>query len=243
MFTNVLIILLSIPTLTMVRNSFLFLSLLFLQTLFSQSVQRDSIHRYREDQFYLGISFVTLLNDEKDFNQNGLSGDFQIGFIRDMPLVSNGRLSFGIGVGYEQQQFNSNLLRLTEPNSDSYYIFQTSNEEVQKMKYHFKSLAIPLTFRWRTSTTTNYKFWRLYTGVKLRWTFSSMAIKNQQKINIKNDIHPWTTEGFISFGYNTWNIYLGYEFSSIFNQRVRQSDVLVPLDIRALKFGLIFYVL
>ncbi|MDC3132649.1 PorT family protein [Flavobacteriaceae bacterium] len=219
------------------------MSLLFLQALFSQEVQGDSIHRYREDQFYLGISFVTLLNDEKDFNQNGLSGDFQIGFIRDMPLVANGRISFGLGIGYEQQQFNSNLLRLTDTNSDSYYVFQTSNEVDQKMKYHFKSLAIPLTFRWRTSSPTNYKFWRFYSGVKLRWTFSSEATKNRQEINIKNDIHPWTTEGFISFGYNTWNIYLGYEFSSIFNQRVRQSDADIPLDIRALKFGLIFYVL
>ena len=208
----------------MVQTRFLFLLILFQQLVSAQANQQDQIQeRYREDQFYLGFSYVGLLSDQEDFNQNGLSSDFQFGFIRDMPLVPSGRLAFGIGLGYGQQQFNSNLLRLTDSNSNSLYVFQNLEDQVEKMKYSFKSIVFPLSIRWRNSSATNFKFWRIYGGVKFRYTFASYASNNREKINIKNDVLPWTTEGFISFGYNTWNVYLGYEFRSIFDKNIQDN--------------------
>jgi hypothetical protein len=47
---------------------------------------------FREDQFYLGTSFIVLSSDQEDFNPRVLSRHFQWGFIRDLPLNSSGKL-------------------------------------------------------------------------------------------------------------------------------------------------------
>ena len=41
---------------------------------------------FREDQFYLGASFMILESDQEDFSPRGLSRHFQWGFIRDIPI-------------------------------------------------------------------------------------------------------------------------------------------------------------
>ena len=227
----------------MLRNRLLLFFLFFQSVLSSQTVQKDSLpNAYREDQIYIGISFISLLSDEDNFNQNGLSSAFQFGFVRDMPLIASGKLALGVGIGYGQQQFNSNLLRVTDGNLNSYYVLQNLEEAVDKMKFSFKSLVFPLSIRWRTSTPTNFQFWRIYGGIKFRWNFSAKATQKNETLNIISDTQPWTTEGFLSVGFNTWNLYLGYEFRSLFSADI-QSESSDLLDVRALKFGLIFYLL
>ncbi|MEL0255211.1 MAG: hypothetical protein VW930_04620, partial [Burkholderiaceae bacterium] len=58
--------------------------------------QKESLNiKYREDQFY--ISFALQLQQENinGFKQNGFSNNFQLGFVRDIPLSVNGRTAIG----------------------------------------------------------------------------------------------------------------------------------------------------
>ena len=54
---------------------------------------------FREDQFYLGASFMILQSNQENFNPRGLSRHFQWGFIRDIPIMSSGKVALGLGIG------------------------------------------------------------------------------------------------------------------------------------------------
>ena len=60
----------------------LFICLLSVQYIFSQ----ENNLGYKEDQFYLGVSYFMQIKDIEDFKQNGFSGNFQAGFIKDISL-------------------------------------------------------------------------------------------------------------------------------------------------------------
>ena len=68
---------------------FLFVNLGFSAILFGQNAALDTISvddKYREDQFYVAITYNLLGNKPNDVSQNGFSSGFHIGFIRDMPI-------------------------------------------------------------------------------------------------------------------------------------------------------------
>ena len=67
---------------------------------------------YREDQIYFGTSFTLLYSNQEKFKRQGISKHFQLGFVRDIPLISSGKLALGLGLGYSFQDYNSNLVRL-----------------------------------------------------------------------------------------------------------------------------------
>ena len=65
------------------------ISLGFSATLIGQNTALDTISvddKYREDQFYVAITYNLLGNKPNDVSQNGFSSGFHIGFIRDMPI-------------------------------------------------------------------------------------------------------------------------------------------------------------
>ena len=64
---------------------------------------------YREDQFYFGSSYFIQTESIEDFKQNGFSGNFQLGFIRDIPINSSSSKAIGIGLGFERNYFTSNV--------------------------------------------------------------------------------------------------------------------------------------
>ena len=65
---------------------------------------------YREDQIYFGTSFTLLYSNQEKFKRQGISKHFQLGFVRDIPLISSGKLALGLGLGYSFQDYNSNLV-------------------------------------------------------------------------------------------------------------------------------------
>ncbi len=196
---------------------------------------------YREDQIYFGTSFMLLDSNQEAFMPRGLSRHFQLGFVRDIPLISSGKLAIGIGLGYSSQNYNSNLIRFNIDNESS--IFIVNNTLNQKSKISFNFIEFPISLRWRNSSLNNYQFWRVYTGIKFQRNFLSKLKYGSGDIkNISNEVNNWNKELYLSFGYNTWNFYFSYGLNQIMkNIRDQYSDK--SFKVRSLKIGLIFYLL
>ena len=126
---------------------------------------------YREDQFYFGSSYFIQTEQVTDFKQNGFSGNFQIGFIRDIPLNKTSTNALGIGLGFERNLFTSNIQALEVDGEIDYDIIVSRFLE-SKNKISYSSIAIPIEYRWRKSSIDVYRFWRIYSGLKIKKNFS-----------------------------------------------------------------------
>ncbi len=199
---------------------------------------------YREDQFYFGITYNLLGKMPQDMSQNGFSSGFHLGFIRDMPINKSRTVSFGLGLGYSTNSFNQNLLISKDGQGMlNYEIIDGASFTKNKFSMHL--VEIPFEFRWRTSTTDSYKFWRIYSGFKLGYVFTTTSkfSGSPQNIKLKNIDHFEKIQyGLtLSVGYNTWNAYLYYALNPIFKKEAKINDE--SIDINAIKIGLIFYIL
>ncbi len=199
---------------------------------------------YREDQFYFGITYNLLGKMPQDMSQNGFSSGFHFGFIRDMPINKRRTLSFGLGLGYSANSFNQNLLvSKDQQGAFNYEIIESTSFTKNKFSMHL--IEIPFQFRWRASTAESYKFWRIYSGFKLGYMFSSTSKfkGTPQNIELKNisDFDKIQYGITLSIGYNTWNIYLYYGLNPIFKNEAKINEE--SININAIKIGLIFYIL
>ena len=219
----------------------LFILFLLLQFILNAQSSKDDLGFYREDQIYIGFSFISLDSNNKSFSQRGLSNHFQMGFVRDIPLISSGKLAIGLGLGYSFQNYNSNLIRFNIDNENS--IFIVNNNLNQKSKLSFNFIEFPISLRWRNSSFNDYEFWRVYTGIKFQRNFlSKLKYSSYNTNNISNEVKNWNKDLYLSFGYNTWNFYFSYGLNEIMkNIRDQYSDK--SFKVRPLKIGLIFYLL
>ena len=207
----------------------------------AQSLNNDEIVFYREDQIYTGFSLISLESNNKSFSQRGLSSHFQIGIVRDIPLISSGKFAIGLGLGYSFQNYNSNLIRFNTDRVDP--VFIVNNTLKQKSKITLNFIEFPISLRWRNSSRNDYQFWRVYTGIKFqRNLFSRLKYSSNDIKNISDEINKWNKDVYLSFGYNTWNFYFSYGLNQIMkNLRDQYSNK--PFKIKPLKIGLIFYLL
>jgi len=225
------------------RKLFFILFLILPFFLNAQVLNEDDLGFYREDQLYIGFSFISLDVNNKYFKQNGLSSHFQLGFVRDIPLISSGKFAIGIGVGYSFQQFNSNIIRVGIDNENSIFTVSNSNYNLEKSLLSINFIEFPISLRWRNSSIKDYQFWRVYTGIKFqRNFFSKLKINNGDSENISKEINNWNKDLYLSFGYNTWNFYFSYGLNQIIkNLKIQDSNKL--FKIKPFKIGLIFYLL
>ena len=224
----------------LIRKKFFFLfSLLFLNQLsFTQS--NESKEDYREDQFYFGSSYFIQTQPLDKFKQNGFSGNFQFGFIRDFPLNDSSTKAIGIGFGYERNFFTSNI-QPVESDSNIDYRIVVSRFLESKNKISFSSLVIPLEYRWRRSSIDQYKFWRIYSGFKLKKNFPLYSNPSYGSEITIDDVEDWTTSIYINAGYNTWNISLEYDLNPLLkNKKTTNGE---NLNISFFRLGLVFYLL
>ena len=224
----------------LIRKKFFFLfSLLFLNQLsFTQS--NENIEDYREDQFYFGSSYFIQTQPLDEFKQNGFSGNFQFGFIRDFPLNDSSTKAIGIGFGYERNFFTSNIQPIQSDNNINYRIVISRFLE-SKNKISFSSLVIPLEYRWRRSSIDQYKFWRIYSGFKLKKNFPLYSNPSYGSEITIDDVEDWTTSIYINAGYNTWNISLEYDLNPLLkNKKTTNGE---NLNISFFRLGLVFYLL
>ena len=221
------------------KNLFFLFSLLFLNQLsFSQS--NKSKEDYREDQFFFGSSYFIQTQPIDKFKQNGFSGNFQFGFIRDFPLNDSSTKAIGIGFGYERNFFTSNI-QPVESDSNIDYRIVVSRFLESKNKISFSSLVIPLEYRWRRSSIDQYKFWRIYSGFKLKKNFPLYSNPSYGSEITIDDVEDWTTSIYINAGYNTWNISLEYDLNPLLkNKKTTNGE---NLNISFFRLGLVFYLL
>lgn len=230
---------------------FFILALSTLQLAFSQNVSNaevsDSLgldYKYKEDQYYFGITYNTLTNMPKGMSQNGFSSGFHAGLIKDMPINKRRNVAIGIGLGYSTNSINHNLL-ISKAQNESYEYEILQNSEFSKNKFVQHLIEVPLEFRWRTSTASTYKFWRIYSGVKFGYVFaSSTKFKNdsgQIKNNNIKDFNQLQYGLTFAIGYDSWNAYLHYNLNPIFDSKAQLDNS--SLDVRMLKVGIMIYIL
>lgn len=187
---------------------------------------------YREDQLYVSLSY-NLLQNKPESNGNSLfSGGFSLGYILDLPFNERRNVGLGIGIGYAYNSYSSS------------FSFDVEDKDYDTNRFKTQSIEMPIELRWRTSTTSNDSFWRIYGGFKMAYIFyskSKLELDNNTII-IKNiDALDKLQYGFIlSAGYGSWNIYGYYGLSPLFNNITVDGD---KLNLKDFSLGLKFYIL
>ncbi len=203
--------------------------------------------RYREDQFYAGFSFNLLLNRPVDVKQTGFSGGVHLGFIRDMPINKRRNIAIGLGLGYSGNIFNHNLGIVEVVGRDVTVFEAVENGTFDGNRFTTHLVEVPLEFRWRTSTPTIRKFWRIYTGMRLGYLygFKSTLRQGGQKL-IKTDFNELDRirlGATFTFGWNTFNFHFYYSLNSFFTDKAVIDATQEGVGVTTLKMGLLFYIL
>jgi hypothetical protein len=229
------------------RCSYIFTLLLFSGAFATGQVlesKKEVDRKYLEDQFYLGLTYNFATKLPADVSQRNLSYGLQAGFIKDIPLSYNRNMGIGIGLGYGINSYYTNLLA-TQQGSDVVYTVLDSDADFRRNKIATHVLEVPFQFRWRNSTPEEYKFWRIYTGVKFGYVFdgrSKFVSSTERVVFVNKDIRDFQYGLTLNVGYNTFNIHIYYALSSLFNDGVMGPSG-GNIEIAPLKVGLIFYIL
>ncbi|TYC11407.1 PorT family protein [Bizionia gelidisalsuginis] len=200
---------------------------------------------YKEDQFYIGVTYNLLGKQPSGISQSGFSSGYHFGFIKDIPINKRRNSAIGVGLGVSINSFNQNLLITETTRGTMFSVLDRSETSYTKNKFSSYMLELPLEYRWRTSTSREYKFWRVYTGVKFGYVFANQTKFKGEPTNISlnnKDVFNEFQYGLtMSAGYNTWNFYIYYALNPIFNASAKlKGDT---IDMNAIKIGLIFYIL
>lgn len=198
---------------------------------------------YLEDQFYVGITYNFLLQQPKDVTQRSLSYGVQAGFIKDIPLNSDRTKGIGLGLGYGVYSYYSNLLATQTGTATDYTVIESTITFIRnKVENHM--LEVPIEFRWRNSTATEFKFWRIYTGVKLGYLLgarSKFIADNDRNTFTNTDVNKIQYGLTFNFGYNTFNIHAYYGLNTLFKDSAEINGERITM--KPLRLGFIFYIL
>ncbi len=200
---------------------------------------------YREDQFYIGLTFHLLRDLPESVSQSGFSGGLHLGFIRDFPLNKRRNIGLGAGLGWSVNSFGQELFIGEDSNNNT--IFRNLNSEgieFDSNRFTTQLIEVPLELRWRTSTPDSHKFWRVYTGLRFGYVYYFQStFKQGENQVLQTDVPEFdrfrigTT---LSFGYNTFNLHLYYSLNPFFKDaKLSNADI----GITTFKVGLMFYIL
>lgn len=224
----------------------LFLTLVSLETIAQDTISSPLVDSlYREDQFYIGVTYNLPLNLPSGGNIRGLSGGIQFGFLRDMPINKQRNLAIAIGAGLAIDQLGQNLFIGETSNDETIFRVLDDNVDYTRNRFNMAIIEAPVEFRWRTSTPSSYKFWRVYTGFRVGYAYWYKATFKQTNNNVNQtkipEFDPLRLSATISFGYNSFNFFASYSINPFFKDAVTVDGESV--DFRALKVGLLFYIL
>ena len=201
---------------------------------------QEDFQKYREDQIYFSVYYNSLDSELDNFKENKFSSSFNIGFIRDIPISKSGKFALGLGVGYGTNSFNNNM-KLSS-NDQSLYELLSNRDAPTKNTFNFSEIQFPLEIRWRNSSPSNYKFWRIYAGLKYSKVIQSAFKHVSSQENYKLTNLPINLDQLgltLNIGYNTWNIGLYKSLRPFFNKNIQS----LPQGLEQFKVGLIFYIL
>ncbi|HBC05896.1 MAG TPA: outer membrane beta-barrel protein [Aequorivita sp.] len=224
----------------------LFLVLVSFETMAQDTIPPPAVDSlYREDQFYIGVTYNLPLNLPSDGNIRGLSGGIQFGFLRDMPINKQRNLAIAIGAGLAIDQLGQNLFIGETANDETIFRVLDDNVDYTRNRFNMAIIEAPVEFRWRTSTPSTYKFWRVYTGFRVGYAYWYKATFKQTNNNVNQtkipEFDPLRLSATISLGYNSFNFFASYSINPFFKDAVTVDGESV--DFRALKVGLLFYIL
>jgi len=232
----------------MLKFSNFILFLLFFISSYAQLENLDD--NYREDQIYFGVFYNSLINGPSDFNQNKFSSSISLGFIRDIPLNKERNFGLGLGLGLSTSSYHNNLNISVDNNNLEYLTIQDS-DAFNKNKWALNEIEFPLEIRWRTSTSENYKFWRIYFGIKTSYIFSSKSVyeSNANEVSglIRNEkirdlpFNKFQTGFTLNAGNNTWNLGLYLGLQPLFRDNFVENNQMIK-NIKQFKVGLVFYI-
>ncbi len=199
---------------------------------------------YREDQFYLAITYNTIFKTPKGVSQNKFSTGLKAGFLRDMPINDRRNVAIASGLGLSYSNSFQNLF-IYKVSGTPVYSTNTigSNYKINKFEQVF--VDVPIEFRWRTSVPETHKFWRVYSGLQLSYLIYSKSIYTDEitSITVSNnkDFNKFQLGIYLAVGYNTWNFYSYYGLLPVFSSAAKVNGE--RIEIQALHFGLMFYIL
>lgn len=212
-------------------------------SILSLSAQKsnDSISsRYLEDQLYISLTYNLLTNKPSDVSQNGFSGGFSLGFVKDIPMNTNRNFGVGIGFGYTYNALIQNL-KISEIDGDNSFSI-ASDYDINRLTTH--SIEFPFEIRFRNSTPTKYNFWRIYPGVKFSYLFYSRSkFKDDSEtlaINNPSSLNKFQYGLTLSAGYEVWNLYIYYGLQPLFKDSYVDSE---KIDLNDLHIGLKLYIM
>ncbi|WP_047246405.1 porin family protein [Maribacter thermophilus] len=228
------------------KGRFLILVLLFSFSAYTQSeTPTDSVgsDKYFEDQFYIGVSYNFVGNKPDDFKQRNLSYGLQAGLIKDIPLNKKSTRAIGIGLGLALNTYYSNL-KVEELSDGFSYSIDSGSSDFKRSKLETHLVEFPIEFRWRNSTREEYKFWRVYAGVKGAYVIgarSKLVTTEYRNGFFNTDVVKFQYGLTLNFGYNTFNVHAYYALSNLFDDTAQIDGD--SIGFRPLRVGIIFYIL
>ena len=205
-------------------------------------IEKDSL--YREDQFYIGMTYNMIGNSPTAFSQDKFSTGFTAGVLRDFPLNKERTFAIAPGLGFSYQNYNQNMF-INGTAANPVYSIIPSGTYYSKNKIEEYLLDLPIEVRWRTSTMESHKFWRVYSGVKMSYVLASRSqyADGQYNVVIKNnpDFNALQLGVYMAMGYNTWNFYGYYGLTPLLSKNATIQNK--PIGLNAIQLGLLFYIL
>lgn len=195
---------------------------------------------YREDQFYVGITYNNMVSAPSDYSRDKISTGFTVGMLRDMPINKNRTIAIAAGLGATYNSYNHNL---GIPTGQSSYTI-LSDVPYTKNKFSTLTVDLPVELRWRTSTFESTKFWRIYAGAKMSYLVYDYAVLRAASgaNSLKNnpDLNKLNFGIYLATGYNTFNVYAHYGVNSLFKSGQVGNE---KIQLRNFNIGLLFYIL
>lgn len=210
--------------------------LFFVTIGFSQSETKPVVDSlFREDQFYVSISYNFLQNKPDNFSQYSFSTGLSAGFLRDFPISDNRHWAIAPGIGYSFNDLKQNI--------DFSSISNSTDTEIVKSRIILHYVDFPLELRWRNATPDSHKFWRIYGGFMASYLING-KFKYEGSLgsgteNINDLLNKFQYATYLTFGFNTWNAYIHYGLNPFFDKNKTTTEN----NVTTLKIGLIFYIL
>jgi len=207
-------------------------------------IKGDSI--YREDQFYIGVSYNVFSSIPEGVSSKGISGGITLGYLRDMPINKRRSLAVAVGLGFSYDQFGQNILIEEDDQNNTIYTILPSETDFKYNRLSVFVIEAPIELRWRSSTPTEYKFWRVYAGFRLGYTMWNKSSFKSSSLKITNsninEFDKLRLATFLSLGYSKFNLFVQYNINPFFNNDAITEDG-QQVDFNGIKLGLIFYLL
>ncbi|MEP2937484.1 MAG: outer membrane beta-barrel protein [Gilvibacter sp.] len=229
------------------RLSFVFAFLFISLPLWAQDETEDSEavvdSLYREDQFYFGLTYNLLTAVPEGVRIQGFSGGVRMGFLRDMPINKTRTIAIAIGGGLGLNRYGSTL-SVNDQNGSTQFAVLGDEADFDSNRFSTVHLEAPLEFRWRSSSPSQYRFYRVHAGVNFSYTVSNRAtfVEQGQRVKTTNieAFNKFQAQATLLFGYNTINFFAAYQITPLFDGNTLGGE---EVGFKPLNLGILFYFL